>query len=67
MTYEELLIYSARLGEFNDVKLCIEEKIDLNETRDASGNTALRKQSYSLLISQTWLVRMGILRSPNFS
>ena len=42
MSYEEFLIYSARLGELEDVKECIEEKVDL-ETTDPSGNTALRK------------------------
>lgn len=41
MSYEEFLIYSARLGEFDDVKECIDEQIDLN-TADSSGNTALR-------------------------
>jgi len=41
MSYEEFLIYSARLGEFDDVKECIDEKVDLN-TADPSGNTALR-------------------------
>lgn len=30
MTYEEFLIYSARIGEFDDVKFCIDEKVDLN-------------------------------------
>ena len=29
MTYEEFLVYSARLGEFEDVKFCIDEKVDL--------------------------------------
>ena len=42
MSYEEFLIYSARLGELEDLKECIEEKVDL-ETTDPSGNTALRK------------------------
>ena len=42
MTYEEFLVYSARLGELDDVKFCVDEKVDLN-TVDASGNTALRK------------------------
>ena len=44
MTYEEFLVYSARIGEFNDVKFCIDEKVDLN-TRDESGNTALHMAS----------------------
>ena len=43
MSYEEFLIYSARLGEIEDVRFCIEEKVDLNTTVDLSGNTALRK------------------------
>ncbi len=30
MTYEEFIIYSARLGEFDDVKFCIDEKVDPN-------------------------------------
>jgi hypothetical protein len=42
MSYEEFLVYSARLGEFDDVKFCIEEKVDPN-TKDESGNSALRK------------------------
>ena len=42
MSYEEFLIYSARLGELDDVKFCIDEKVDL-ATTDASSNTALRK------------------------
>ena len=42
MSYEEFLIYSARLGELEDVKFCLDEKVDPN-TVDASGNTALRK------------------------
>lgn len=42
MTYEEFLVYSARIGEFEDVKFCVDEKVDLN-TCDESGNTALRK------------------------
>ena len=42
MSYEEFLIYSARLGELEDVKFCIDEKVDL-ATTDASSNTALRK------------------------
>ena len=41
MSYEEFLIYSARLGELDDVKFCVDEKVDLN-TQDLSGNTALR-------------------------
>lgn len=45
MTYEEFLIYSARIGEFDDVKFCIDEKVDLN-TIDKNGNTALRKPLY---------------------
>ena len=41
MTYEEFLIYSSRIGEIDDVKFCIDEKVDLS-TCDKSGNTALR-------------------------
>lgn len=48
MTYEEFLIYSARLGEIEDVKECIIEKVDLS-TVDQSGNTALRMYSYTLI------------------
>ena len=33
MTYEDFLIYSARLGESDDVKFCIDEKVDLS-TKD---------------------------------
>ena len=40
MTYEEFLIYSARIGELEDVQFCITEKVDLN-TIDKSGNSAL--------------------------
>lgn len=43
MTYEELLIYAARLGDIDDVQFCIDEKVDLISTVDGSGNTALRK------------------------
>jgi len=43
MSYEEFLIYSARLGELEDVLAMIEEKVELNTTTDESGNTALRK------------------------
>lgn len=46
MTYEEFLVYSARIGEFEDVKFCIEEKVDPN-TQDQSGNSALRNTSLS--------------------
>ena len=49
MSYEEFLIYSARLGEFDDVKFCIDEKVDL-ATSDESGNTALRKRMDCLII-----------------
>ncbi len=42
MSYEEFLIYSARLGEIEDVKAMIDEKVDINMTADPSGNTALR-------------------------
>lgn len=42
MSYEDFLIYSARIGEFEDVKLSIEDKVDPNYA-DESGNTALRK------------------------
>ena len=45
MTYEELLLYSARYGEIEDVQFCIDEKVDLNTTLDESGNTALRKST----------------------
>lgn len=48
MSYEEFLIYSARLGEIEDVKFCIDEKVDL-ETTDPSGNTALRMIIQSLI------------------
>ena len=41
MSYEEFLIYSARVGEIEDVKQMVDEKVDL-ETADQSGNTALR-------------------------
>jgi len=58
MTYEEFLVYSARLGEFDDVKFCIEEKVDPNTT-DPSGNTALRNIFVSI-IYQIWLVLMAI-------
>jgi hypothetical protein len=47
MSYEEFLIYSARLGEVEDVKECIAEKVDL-ATTDPSGNTALRKNLHSM-------------------
>jgi len=30
MTYEELIIYSARIGEFDDIIFCIDEKVDPN-------------------------------------
>ena len=42
MSYEEFLIFSARLGEIEDVKAMIDEKVDINMTADPSGNTALR-------------------------
>jgi hypothetical protein len=29
MTYEEFLVHSARYGEIEDVKFCIDEKVDL--------------------------------------
>ncbi|TNV76260.1 hypothetical protein FGO68_gene4950 [Halteria grandinella] len=44
MSYEEFLIYSARLGEIEDVKECLAEKVDL-ATVDPSGNTALHMAS----------------------
>ena len=47
MSYEEFLIYSARLGELEDVIFCIKEQVDVNQTVDSSGNTALRKHYYS--------------------
>jgi len=65
MTYEEFLIYSARLGELQDVIFCIEEKVDVNQT-DASGNTALRKLPIHL-ISKTWRVLMGSWTSLSIS
>jgi len=34
MTYEEFLVYSARTGELDDVKFCVDEKVDL-DTADA--------------------------------
>jgi hypothetical protein len=45
MTYEEFLVYSARIGELDDVKFCIDEKVELS-TVDDSGNTALRKDDF---------------------
>ena len=48
MTYEDLLIYAARLGEFDDIIFCIDEKVDPN-TQDASGNTALRKPDFIIV------------------
>ncbi len=45
MTDAEYLIYSARVGEIDDIMQCLEEKIDLNTSRDQTGNTALRKSS----------------------
>jgi ankyrin repeat protein len=41
MTYEDFLVYSARIGEYEDVKFCIEEKIDLETKEETGGNTAL--------------------------
>jgi hypothetical protein len=42
MSYEEFLIYSARIGEKEDVQQMLEEAVDLASV-DTSGNTALRK------------------------
>lgn len=61
MTYEEFLIYSARLGEFDDVKFCIDEKVDL-DSKDESGNTALRMLSTFFIfpyryVSSKWTFR----------
>ena len=50
MSYEEFLIYSARLGEIEDVKAMIDEKVDLNTTKDPSGNTALRKNPFLMTL-----------------
>ncbi len=50
MSYEEFLIYSARLGEFEDVKFCIDEKVDPN-TQGQAGNTALRKEFLEELVA----------------
>lgn len=41
MTYDEFLLYSARIGQLDDVKLSIDDKVDPN-TRDKSGTGALR-------------------------
>ncbi len=53
MSYEEFLIYSARLGELEDVKECLAEKVELSTT-DPSGNTALRKQKLSQVITNKY-------------
>lgn len=42
MSFEDFLVYSARIGEFDDVKLSLDDKVDPNY-QDASGNSALRK------------------------
>ena len=42
MTYDEYLIYSARLGDLEGIKECLDESIALNGV-DSQGNTALRK------------------------
>jgi hypothetical protein len=42
MSFEEFLIYSARIGELDDVRLSIDDKVDPNTT-DKSGTGALRK------------------------
>ena len=61
MTYEELLIYSARYGEIEDVQFCIDEKVELNTNTDQSQNTALRKSHFNAKdLMQTWLVLMDI-------
>ncbi len=44
MTFEEFLIYSARIGELEDVKLSIDDKVDVN-TVDKSGTGALRNKT----------------------
>jgi hypothetical protein len=49
MSYEEFLIYSARIGELEDVKFCMDEKVEV-DTRDPSGNTALRKPLMYIVI-----------------
>ena len=41
MSYEEYLIYSARIGEFDDVKEMLDEKTDVNTKDKNTGNTAL--------------------------
>lgn len=41
MSYEEFLIYSARIGEFDDVKQMLEEETDVNTKDNATGNAAL--------------------------
>lgn len=51
MTYEELLVYSSRIGEIEDIKFCIDEKVDLS-TCDQSGNTALRIYNLLLILLQ---------------
>ena len=42
MSYEEFLIYSARLGDIEGIEECIAEGTKLGSTDD-QGNTALRK------------------------
>ncbi len=41
MSYEEFLIYSARIGEIDDVKQMLEEETDVNTVDQATGNSAL--------------------------
>ena len=41
MSYEEFLIYSARIGEIDDVKQMLEEETDVNTADKATGNSAL--------------------------
>ena len=43
MSYEEFLIYSARVGEIEDVKQMLDEDTPVDSV-DGSGNTALRKE-----------------------
>ena len=58
MTYEDFLIYSARIGELEDIMFCIDEKVDLNNTHDESGNTALRKYYYWHIFSPLTLLHL---------
>ena len=62
MTYEEYLIYSARIGDLEQVQFCVDEEVDLN-TQDDSKNTALRKLLLLTLYlgKQTLLLQVLIL------